>query len=132
MDYLLDTHVLLWHFVLPKKLSNNIKTILLDLKSNIFISTVSLWEIALKVSIGKLDLKGKNPDDIPEAARSLGFNFLNLDPHTAASFYKLPRYKNKDPFDRMLAWQAINEKFILLSKDKGFDDYQKEGLKRIW
>lgn len=132
MTYLLDTHVLLWNLVLTKSLSEKVRNILLDPESNIFVSAISLWEISLKYRIGKLKLKGKLPGEIPAALTNLGFNFLNLYPITASTFFKLPRVKNRDPFDNMLAWQAIGENFTLLSKDKGFDDYQRQGLKRVW
>lgn len=132
MNYLIDTHTLLWFLVATEKLSQPVKDILLDPDSKIFISIISLWEISLKYSIGKLKIKGKKPDEIPETTRNLGLDFLNLDPEVALSFYKMPIKSNKDPFDLMLAWQAINEKFTLLSKDKGFDAYKKTGLKRVW
>jgi len=132
MDYLLDTHVLLWTLVSKKKLSKAVKNILLNPESNIFISTISLGEISLKFQLGKLKLRGKSPDEIPDIVTNLGFNFLILDPIASSNFYKLPKFRNKDPFDRMLAWQAISEDFTLISKDKGFDSYQKAGLKRVW
>jgi len=56
---------------------------------------------------------------------------LNLDAELAAKFCKLKKLKNKDPFDRMLAWQAINEGYVLLSKDSTFDDYKEFGLKKV-
>lgn len=132
MNYLLDTHALLWNLVSAKKLSAQVKDIVLNPESNIFISAVSLWEISLKYRIGKLKLTGKNPEEIPGAVKSLGFNILDLNADTAATFYKFPISKNKDPFDLMLAWQAINGNLVLLSADTGFDDYQKQGLKRVW
>ena len=82
--------------------------------------------------MGRLNLKNKKPDGIPDAVLKMGFGILDLDYNTASSFYKLPIIKNKDPFDRMLAWQAIRENYTLLSKDKGFDDYSSFGLKRLW
>lgn len=149
MNYLLDTHALLWNLVSTKKLSTTVKKIISNLHSNIFISTVSLWEISLKYRIGKLELKGKNPEEIPSAVKSLGFNILNLDEDTAATFYKLslktsfeskayklvykfPVYKNQDPFDLMLAWQAIIKDYTLLTKDPDFSSFIGYGLKTAW
>ena len=132
MSYLLDTHILLWVLFSPRKLSVKLKEILSDPRSEIFVSVISVWEISLKYNIGKIKLEERMPSEIPDAVLSMGFNFLNLDSYTASTFYKLPRFKNKDPFDKMLAWQAINENFTLLSKDKEFDSYQKDGLRRIW
>lgn len=131
MSYLLDTHVLVWVLVSPRRLSERVNKILSDPKEEAFVSIVSVWEVSLKYGLGKMKLKGKEPSEIPNAVFEMGFKFLNLDAETAATFYKLPRY-NKDPFDRMLAWQAISKNLVLLSKDRGFDDYQKQGLKRVW
>jgi len=132
MDFLLDTHVLLWSFMSPNKLSSNVKRTFLDPNNTFQVSAISFWEVSLKYSLGSLDLKGINPDEFREYSLDAGFKLLDLSTEITSSFYLLPRYRNKDPFDRMLAWQAMNEKFTLISKDKGFDDYQKEGLKRFW
>ncbi len=132
MNYLLDTHTLLWNLISTKKLSIKVKKIISNPQSDIFISTVSLWEISLKYRIGKLDLEGKNPEEIPGAIKSSGFNILNLDEDTAVTFYKFPELKNQDPFDLMLAWQAISGDFVLLTKDPGFRSFSNYGLKTIW
>lgn len=128
MNYLVDTHIFLWA-TSGEKLSKKIKSILLDLKSTKYVSLITFWEISLKFSAGKLDLKGRQPDDMPTMAEELGFETLNLDANTVSSFYKLPKTKNKDPFDRMLAWQAIRHDYCLLTKDNSFADYKNEGLK---
>src|SRR3989339_395130 len=125
MNYLLDTHTLIWALVSPEKLSLKVKKIILDNTS--WISVVSFWEISLKYTIGKLNLQNVKPDEIRESSIKTGFTVLDLDSETAATFYKLPRIKNKDPFDLMLAWQAISGNFTLLSKDKGFDIYRLSG-----
>ncbi|OGH18001.1 MAG: hypothetical protein A3F31_02590 [Candidatus Levybacteria bacterium RIFCSPHIGHO2_12_FULL_38_12] len=132
MNYLLDTHTLLWNLISTKKLSTQVKKIISNPQSSIFISTVSLWEISLKYRIGKLELEGKNPEEIPGAIKSLGFNILNLDEDTAATFYKFPVSKNQDPFDLMLAWQAIRKDLLLLTKDPDFAGCRKHDLKIIW
>ena len=133
MNYLLDTHILLWILFSKKFLSNPAKIVIFDPTSKIFISAISLWEISLKYRIGKLILKDKQPDQIPDAVEKMNFGILELNSDTASSFYKIPKIKiNKDPFDLMLAWQAICGKYTLISADKGFDDYKKYGLKRIW
>lgn len=69
---------------------------------------------------------------MPVMAEELGFEILNLDAKTVSSFYKLPKFKNKDPFDRMLAWQAITHDYYLLTHDKDFADYKDHGLKIVW
>ena len=132
MNCLLDTHTLLWMLVTPLKLSRKVTEILSSGNSIKYVSIVSLWEISLKYRIGKLKIVGKRPDEIPTALQKLDINILNLDTVIASTFYKIPENINKDPFDLMLAWQTIKGNFILLSKDKGFDDYQSAGLNRIW
>lgn len=132
MNYLLDTHTLLWSLISVKKLSAKAKKILLNPGNQIYASAVSLWEISLKYLSGKLDLHGIKPDDLLSKIKESGFEPINLSIETAITFYRLPRKKNHDPFDRMLTWQAIKEKFILLSKDKELDEFKSAGLERVW
>ena len=94
-----------------------------------YVSVITFWEISLKFSLGKLELTGILPDKLPRIAKDTGFDILNLNKEIASSFYKLPRTKNKDSFDRMLAWQAINHDYTLLTKDDSFADYKSYGLK---
>ena len=130
MNFLLDTHTLIWSMLSPGKLSIKVKNNIKQYSSGV--SVISLWEIALKYTIGKLDLQGVKPDELLTYTIKTGFEVLDLQAEIAATFYQLPKIQNKDPFDQLLAWQAIKGNFILLSKDKGFDDYQSAGLNRIW
>lgn len=132
MNYLVDTHAFLWAIFSPKKLSKRVKTILLDPESAMHVSLITFWEIALKYQLGKIELRGIVPDELPTIAKDTGFEILPLDLDTASSFYQLPKLRNKDPFDRMLAWQAIRSDYYLLTKDKGFADYKDKGLKIGW
>lgn len=131
MNYLIDTHIFLWAIFSPKKISKNIKGILIDQELTKYVSIITFWEISLKFSLGKLDLTRVLPDKLPAIAKDAGFEILDLNIDTASSFYKLPRIKNKDPFDRMLAWQAINHDYVLLTQDKSFADYKDHGLKTM-
>lgn len=131
MSYLVDTHTFLWSVLSPQKISKKAKNILLDSQSTKYVSLITFWEISLKFSIGKLDLKGTLPDNIPAIANSAGFEILNLNIDTVSSFYKLSKSR-KDPFDRMLAWQAICHDYYLLTKDSDFADYKNQGLKIVW
>lgn len=132
MKFLVDTHVFLWVILSPKKISKRIRDILFDPSLSKYVSVITFWEISLKYQLGKIDLAGILPDKLPIIAKDSGFEILDLDPDTAASFYKLPRLGNKDPFDRMLAWQAISYDFHLLTKDQDFADYKDRGLKIVW
>ena len=89
------------------------------------------WDIAIKFSLGKLDLKGVLPDSLPAIIKNARFEILDLNTEAAASFYKLPKLKNKNPFDRMLAWQCITKGFCILTEDKNFDYYKNFGLQMV-
>lgn len=128
MNYILDTHIFLWALFEPEKLSKKIESAILDRKSTIYVSAISFWEISLKFALGKIDLRNALPDELPKTAIKDGFEILNLNIDTISSFYKLPRIRNKDPFDRMLAWQTINEGYSLLTQDPDFSDFKDHGL----
>ena len=132
MRYLLDTHVLLWSLLATRKLSNKVKRVLTDPETVKYVSVISFWEISLKFALGKIDLQGVLPEQFPEVVKKTGFEILSLNPKTAASFYKLRKLKNKDPFDRMLAWQAIREDCVLITRDNDFSGYKDEGLSIVW
>lgn len=132
MSYIIDTHVLLWTIFSPKKISKKAKTILVQPDPIKFVSIVSFWEISLKFSLKKIDLKGIQPDDIPDLAKKSRFEILNLKFDVASTYHKLPYGQHKDPFDRMLAWQAIREGYILLTSDKEFLNYKEHGLRVVW
>lgn len=131
MNYILDTHIFLWALFEPEKISKKIKSVMLDRKSTCYVSTISFWEISLKFALGKIDMGKVLPDELPKTAIKDGFEILNLDIDTVSSFYKLPRIRNKDPFDRMLVWQSISKNYTLLTKDPDFTLYKKYGLTTV-
>ncbi len=130
-SYLLDTHSFLWSIWQPEKLGNDAVNILENVDSSIFVSSITLWEISLKFSLGKLKL-GCKPDDLLEVIDDMGFEKILLTLEEAALFYQLPKLEHKDPFDRMLIWQAISNDLILISRDSQFDNYSQYGLNVIW
>lgn len=132
MTYLLDTHKLIWAVTEPHKLSDAVRYILEDADNDIIVSAISFWEIALKHSIQKLTLEGLTPEDFPKAAIDTGFRLLDLDGKTAASYHQLSPTYHRDPFDRMLIWQARQNNFLLISKDLNVAKYASEGLDIIW
>ena len=91
-------------------------------------STVTFWEISLKYSLNKLELKGITPDELPGYAKRMNFETLNLNTDDAASFCHLPRTPHRDPFDRMIIWQAIRGEMTLISKNSKLPAYQKFDL----
>jgi PIN domain nuclease of toxin-antitoxin system len=132
MSYLLDTHTFLWVLFDDDKLSDKAKYILSDADNEVYVSLISYWEISLKYSIGKLELRGIRPDELPQKAGEIEVISLDISQEDMASFYKLPRTEHKDPFDRLIIWQAIRRNLVLISKDKKFDDYQDFGLRTLW
>lgn len=128
MKYLIDTHILLWLLFSPKKLSRDYKSIILDANNQVFVSLISFWEISLKFSLGKLQLSNITPDKLPKIVEKSGIKTLDLSAETLSSFYSLPKLKHKDPFDRMIIWEAITNKCKLISVDKDFEKYKPYGL----
>lgn len=128
MKYLIDTHIFLWSLFSPEKISRRAAKIIKESGNRVFVSTVSFWEIALKFSLNKLELEGIKPEELPEFANKMNFELLDLRAEEAASFYRLPRISHKDPFDRMLIWQAIREKMVLITKDSKIAVYKDYGL----
>ena len=129
MKYLIDTHIFLWSLFSPQKISHPIAKIIKEPGNRIFVSAITFWEIALKFSLKRLELEGITPDELPEFANKMNFELLSLGAEEAAFFYHLPRISHKDPFDRMLIWQAIREKMVLISKDRKISAYEDYGLK---
>lgn len=133
MSYLLDTHTFLWAVLSADLLPKKVVSILEDASTNVQVSVVSFWEIALKYSIGKLELHGVEPDSFPKLAEKIGFAILPVSAAEAASSYRLSWVKtHKDPFDRMLILQALKKDLTLISKDSSFSQYSSLGLKLFW
>lgn len=128
----MDTHVLIWSLLDRKKISEKAASIILNPDNDIYVSLISFWEIALKYSIGKLTLHNIKPDEIPGYARESGFEILYQNEDEVSSFYRLPVLGHKDPFDRMIIWQSINNDLPLISKDSFISLYSEYGLKIIW
>lgn len=132
MRFLLDTHTQLWALFDEDKLSKKAKAAIKNPENSIFVSVVSYWEISLKYALGKIELQGVTPDELPKLASGIGLETLAISAEDASSFYRLPRLKHKDPFDRLIIWQAINRAIPLISKDRSTREYQKHGLETIW
>lgn len=118
MNYLIDTHVVLWWLTDPKQISHKANKIISDKGNNILVSSVSLWEMAIKKSLGRLTL----PRNIVEILHSEGFKILSLGPEEALGISDLPFIHN-DPFDRMLVMQAKLYDLVLITRDKNMMDY---------
>jgi PIN domain nuclease of toxin-antitoxin system len=132
MRYLLDTHVLLWTLFDDSLLTKNVQTVIKNPDNGIFASVISYWEISLKFALGKLELEGVEPDELPGYAERIGMECLNISEKLVSTFYQLPKTENKDPFDRLIIWQTIQENMTLISKDAEMEGYKKFGLKMFW
>lgn len=131
MKYILDTHTMLWSLFTIEKLSKRVKEILENPENTILVSAVSFYELSIKRQIGKLELTN-DLKEIYSECENVGFEFLNLDTETAVTFEKLKPLHHKDPFDRMLIWQAIKLNIPIISKDDKFEQYASDGLQLIW
>ncbi|NJK35273.1 MAG: type II toxin-antitoxin system VapC family toxin [Oscillatoriales cyanobacterium SM2_2_1] len=123
---LLDTHILLWFLEDSPKLPLNLKRMIED-SDHVFISIITLWEIAIKLTIGKLNLQFAF-QELPDFLDSLEIEVLPLSFEDLNDYVNLPLH-HKDPFDRILIAQAINRSLPLVSKDHEFDAYP---IEKIW
>jgi PIN domain nuclease of toxin-antitoxin system len=133
MIYLLDTHAFIWAVLETKKLNRSIHDIIVNKDNEICVSTVSFWEISLKTRIGKFSFENVDIKNFPQYARNMGFSIIDPKEQETITFHELPLKENhKDPFDRMLIWQAIINGMAMISKDDKFKQYKIDGLKLIW
>lgn len=132
MIYLLDTHTLLWAIIEPARLSDKVKDIIEAPEHRILVSVLSFWEISLKYALGKLAMEQVVPDDFPVLCEKMGVEVLPLSAEQCASYHQLARFYHKDPFDRMLVWQAKQLNIPILSKDDQIKQYESEGILVIW
>jgi PIN domain nuclease of toxin-antitoxin system len=113
-------------------LSKNSREIIYNKNNEVCVSTVSFWEISLKARVKKFSFENINIKDFPKYAREMNFNIIDLREDETITFHELPLKENhKDPFDRMLIWQAITKKLAMISRDKLFEQYKEDGLKLI-
>lgn len=133
MKLLLDTHALLWSIIDPGQLSPAARAAITDPAAQVAVSAVSFWEIAIKCGLGKLALSGATPEALVDAAQQQGFDLLPLEPRLAAGYTRLPvDPQHRDPFDRMLIWQAISLGYTLVSRDRQIAENQPVGLRVLW
>jgi len=131
MKILIDTQIVLWLLMDSSRLSKDSKEIISNIENEIICSSISLFEISLKYSIGKLELNNITPDKIPELLRENGYKIKDVSSDTFSSFFLLPTEIHKDPFDRILIWEAIKNNFTIMTSDNKIKKYSKFGLKTI-
>lgn len=121
MNILVDTHLLLWAAGQPEKLSEKARTLLLNLDNQLIFSAASLWEIAIKRSLGRIDFQVE-PKILRRGLLDNGWIELTISSEHAIATGHLPAI-HKDPFDRILLAQADVEGFILLTTDSKAAQY---------
>ena len=128
MNILLDTHAFLWFVADDLRLSNKARVLIESDESQPFLSIASLWEMAIKISLGKLKLEEPFENFIPQQLALNGIGILNLSLEHTAAISTLP-FHHRDPFDRLIIVQARIENMPLVSIDPAFDAYQ---IERVW
>lgn len=127
MKVLLDTHAFLWFVNDDPQLSLAAKT-LMESEVDLLLSVASLWEISIKVGIGKLDLPKLFDMFIPEQLELNEIEILPIELKHLTPLTSLPLH-HRDPFDRLLISQSLVEELTILSADKIFDRY---AVNRSW
>jgi len=131
MNYLLDTHSFISAISESKELPTPVRRLIKNNGNDIFVSAVTFWDIAWKVSEGKLDVEGVPIEELPDISLQAGFKNISLSPAECATYHQFG-ITGQNPFEGMLIWQAIKQDLILITKDKDLDKYRSVGLKTAW
>ncbi|TMQ17579.1 MAG: type II toxin-antitoxin system VapC family toxin [Deltaproteobacteria bacterium] len=122
MKLLLDTHTLIWAATDVGRLGAEARAAIEDGTNEVLVSVVSAWEIAIKQSLGKLDLARPAEHWLPEVLRRTGFEVAELSLSSALHVRGLA-WHHKDPFDRLLIAQALEQGYTIVSRDPAFEAY---------
>jgi PIN domain nuclease of toxin-antitoxin system len=125
---LLDTHALLWAALSAGRLSSKAASVIADVDTVALVSAATIWEIATKVRLGKLPGAERLEAKLLEELREAGYELLPITPEVALRAGRLVG-AHGDPFDRMIAAQALAEDIRVISADPQLDSF---GVKRIW
>jgi len=127
MKYLLDSHAVIWYLEDSQKLPQKSVRLVDNPDNSVFISAVSLWEIAIKMNLGKLDLKF-SLDKLLNAVNASDFDILQIEDDYLKLLSTLPNI-HKDPFDRLLIASAVTEDLTIITAD---ENIQKYDVQWIW
>jgi PIN domain nuclease of toxin-antitoxin system len=126
MKYLLDTNVWLWSLDDPaNRLNSSAREIIENAEADIYLSSVSTWELSIKMRLGKLRFPAPPSQTVSVFMARQRLNSVAITHIHAAKIYDLPLY-HADPFDRMLIAQALVEEMTLLTSDRIFEKYPVE------
>jgi PIN domain nuclease of toxin-antitoxin system len=128
MRFLLDTHAFLWFIEGNARLSNTGKDYIEDQSHDLLLSIASLWQMAVKISLGKLDLPQPFAEFMQSHLALSSIGLLEISSRHTYAVADLP-YHHRDPFDRLLAAQCLSEGLTLISSDAVFEKY---GVERVW
>jgi PIN domain nuclease of toxin-antitoxin system len=115
---IIDSHILIWWLLDSPELKPNIKAFLTNPAQKVYVSVATVWEIAIKQAMGKL----QGFENLPDMLAISDFEVIDIKPHHAMYAANLPLH-HKDPFDRMIIAQSILEKLTLISEDRVFSSY---------
>lgn len=118
MRLLLDTHIIIWALSEPDRLSGEAKSLIQD-ASEVFVSSASVWEMSIKSGLGKLEV---DLDEMLGELSSMGVSELPVLWKHASVVEQLPHH-HRDPFDRLLIAQAMEEPLVLITHDKILGEY---------
>ncbi|MEO6723332.1 MAG: type II toxin-antitoxin system VapC family toxin [Ferruginibacter sp.] len=122
MNNLIDTHALIWFLNGDSDLSEKARSAIENKNAINFVSIASLWEIAIKISLGKLELRSPF-SELSNQLNNNGFQILPITFDDTLILTNLP-FHHRDPFDRIIISQGLNNKLTIISKDKIFDSYK--------
>ncbi|HEX2092605.1 MAG TPA: type II toxin-antitoxin system VapC family toxin [Longimicrobiaceae bacterium] len=128
MRLLLDTHAFLWFITADPKLSSTAEREIRRSGNTPLLSVASVWEIAIKVNLGRLPIPRPLDTFIPEQLRINRIHLLPVELHHTFEIARLPLH-HRDPFDRLLLAQVISEGIPMVSADSAFDAYS---IQRVW
>ena len=128
MSLLLDTHSFLWFIAGSSKLSRRARLAIENPETELYLSIASLWEMAIKISLGKLHLGEPFGELVPAQLSQNGISLLQISVEHTAGVIQLP-FHHRDPFDRLIIAQAQSENLPIISTDSVFDAYD---IERVW
>jgi PIN domain nuclease of toxin-antitoxin system len=128
MRGLIDTSTFLWFISGDSRLSHTAKTFISEIDNEIFLSIVSLWEIAIKISLGKLEISMTYDNLLSAQIEENEIRLLPIEKHHLKELVTLPFY-HRDPFDRLIIAQGIAENLLILTCDRLFNNYP---IEKIW
>lgn len=128
MRFLIDTHALIWFVTGDRRLSARARQLIETPQNERLVSIVSLWEIALKMSLGKLSMGATFDQLIPKQLIDNDMTLLPIEIPHLSQVVQLP-FHHRDPFDRLLIAQGVSAGLPLISRDPLFDAYP---VQRLW